>query len=94
MLILSRKLDEKIIIADDIVLTVVDISSDKVKIGIEADRSVSIHRAEVYRRMQAERAEGEPTRPGIRRSERDPDPDGPSVEWWDGPDGEGQGGTR
>jgi carbon storage regulator len=48
MLVLSRKQDEKIIIGENIVLMVVAIQGDKVRIGIEAPRDVSIHREEVF----------------------------------------------
>lgn len=52
MLILSRKHDERIMIGNDIVLTVICISAGQVKLGIEAPDSVSIHREEVYRAIQ------------------------------------------
>lgn len=48
MLVLSRKQDEKIIIGDSITLMVVSIQGDKVRLGIEAPKHVSIHREEVY----------------------------------------------
>ena len=48
MLVLSRQLDESIMIGDDIRITVVDIRGDKVRLGIEAPRDVSVHRHEVY----------------------------------------------
>lgn len=54
MLALSRKLGESIVINDDIVITVLDISRDQIKIGIEAPRSVPIHRKEVYLSIQEE----------------------------------------
>jgi carbon storage regulator len=54
MLALSRKLGESIIINDDIVITVLDISKDQIKIGIEAPKSVPIHRKEVYLQIQEE----------------------------------------
>ena len=55
MLILSRKKDEKIIIAgEEIVITVVEIRGDKVRLGIEAPRDIPIHREEVHLRMAAE----------------------------------------
>jgi len=54
MLALSRKLGESIIINDDIVITVLDISRDQIKIGIEAPKSVPIHRKEVYLQIQEE----------------------------------------
>ena len=48
MLVLSRHRDESIIIGDDIVITVVDIRGDKVRLGINAPREISVHRKEVY----------------------------------------------
>ncbi len=55
MLVLSRKQDEKIIIGDSITLMVVAIQGDKVRLGIEAPKNVSIHREEVYRIIQQEK---------------------------------------
>ena len=54
MLVLSRQRDESIIIGDNIVVTVVDVRGDKVRLGIEAPREVSVHRREVYEAMQRE----------------------------------------
>lgn len=48
MLVLSRQLDESIMIGDTIRITVVDIRGDKVRLGIDAPRDVSVHRHEVY----------------------------------------------
>ena len=48
MLVLSRKQNESIIINDDIVITVVEIRSGKVRLGIEAPKEVTVHRREVY----------------------------------------------
>ena len=48
MLVLSRKLDEQIVIGDDIVITV----GDKVRLGFEAPDEVPIHRQEVYEKIQ------------------------------------------
>jgi len=56
MLVLSRKQDEKIIIGDSITLMVVSIQGDKVRLGIEAPKEVSIHREEVYKAIQHEHA--------------------------------------
>lgn len=47
MLVLSRKLGEKICIGDNICLTVVDIDRGKVRLGIEAPRSVPVYRQEL-----------------------------------------------
>ena len=54
MLVLSRQRDESIIIGDNIVITIVDVRGDKVRLGIEAPREVSVHRREVYDAIQRE----------------------------------------
>jgi carbon storage regulator len=54
MLVLSRQRDESIVIGDNIVVTVVDVRGDKVRLGIEAPREVSVHRREVYEAIQRE----------------------------------------
>ena len=52
MLVLSRKKDESIIINDLIKVTVVEIRGDKVRLGIDAPKDVSVHRQEVYAAIQ------------------------------------------
>jgi len=47
MLVLSRKRDERIVIGDNIVITVVEVRGDKVRLGIEAPTDVPVHRQEV-----------------------------------------------
>ena len=54
MLVLSRQRDESIIIGDNVVITIVDIRGDKVKLGIDAPREISVHRREVYEAIQRE----------------------------------------
>ncbi|RLB95571.1 MAG: carbon storage regulator [Deltaproteobacteria bacterium] len=54
MLVLTRKSGEKITIGDDIVVTVLEIKGSQVKLGIEAPNGVSIHRSEIYERIQEE----------------------------------------
>lgn len=54
MLVLARKVGEKVRIGDDIELVVVDIRGDVVRLGIAAPRGVSIHRQEVYDAIHAE----------------------------------------
>ncbi len=54
MLILTRKLGERITIGDDIVISLIEIKGSQVKLGIEAPKSVSIHRQEIYERIRAE----------------------------------------
>ena len=55
MLVISRELDEKVIIGDDIVITVLDVRGRKVRMGIDAPKEVSIHRQEVYDAIQREK---------------------------------------
>ena len=57
MLVLSRQRDETIMIGDEIEITVVDIRGDKVRLGINAPRSVQVHRKEVYEAIKRENAE-------------------------------------
>ena len=52
MLILSRKRHESIIIGEDVFITVVEVRGDKVRLGIEAPKEVSVHRQEVYDAIQ------------------------------------------
>lgn len=54
MLILTRRTGETIMVGDDITVTVLDIKSNQVRIGIAAPRQVSVHREEVYRRIKEE----------------------------------------
>ena len=48
MLVLTRRTGQSILVGDDIVVTVLELSRDQVRIGIRAPRSVSVHREEVY----------------------------------------------
>ena len=56
MLVLSRKKNESIVINDNIVITVVDVKGDKVRLGLDAPREVSIHRSEIYEAIREEKA--------------------------------------
>jgi carbon storage regulator len=57
MLVLSRQRDETIVIGDLVELTVVDIRGDKVRLGIRAPSSVSVHRKEIYDAIRDENQE-------------------------------------
>jgi cytosine deaminase len=54
MLVLSRQKDQTIMIGDDIEVTVVDIRGDKVRLGINAPRTITVHRKEVYDLLKRE----------------------------------------
>ena len=57
MLVLSRKKDEKIIIGDNITVMVIEIRGDKVRLGIEAPKEITVHRQEVYDAIKREQVE-------------------------------------
>ena len=57
MLCITRKPEEKIIIGENVVVTVLEIRGDKVRLGISAPREVPIHREEVWHEIQAEKSE-------------------------------------
>lgn len=54
MLVLSRQRDETIVIGDSIRVTIVEVRGDKVRIGIEAPRDVTVHRQEIYDAIKRE----------------------------------------
>lgn len=54
MLILTRKIGESIVIADDIVVTVIESSGEQVRLGVDAPRHISVHREEVYSQISKE----------------------------------------
>ena len=54
MLILTRRISESVIIGDDVKITVLGIKGGQVRLGIDAPKSVSVHREEIYARIQDE----------------------------------------
>jgi carbon storage regulator len=55
MLVLTRKASQSIMIGDEIEVSVLSVVGDKVRIGIQAPRSVPVYRREVYAAIQSER---------------------------------------
>jgi len=58
MLILSRRVGERIIIGDDIIVAVLSARGNQIRLGITAPDTVAVHREEIYRRVQAEQRQG------------------------------------
>jgi carbon storage regulator len=53
MLILSRKVNEKIMIGDDIAISIIEIKGDQIRIGVDAPRNVKVFRQEVFAEIKA-----------------------------------------
>ncbi|MCD6046142.1 MAG: carbon storage regulator CsrA [Gammaproteobacteria bacterium] len=56
MLILSRRVGETIIIGDNVTVTVIGIQGNQIRIGVNAPSDISVHREEIYRKIEAEKA--------------------------------------
>lgn len=54
MLVLTRKKDQSIVISDNIEITILEVQGDQVRIGINAPRSVSVYRKEIFLEIQEE----------------------------------------
>ena len=82
MLVLTRKLGENIRIGDSVKITVLEVRSGQVKLGIEAPPEVKVHREEIYARIQEENRRAQrpksdvPPGPGAARDTEKKDPFG------------------
>lgn len=54
MLILTRRVGERLMIGEDVHVTVLSVQGNQVRIGIDAPKDVAVHREEVFKRLQQE----------------------------------------
>jgi carbon storage regulator len=59
MLVLCRKINEKICIGEDVIITVLDIKGSQVRFGIDAPKEVPVHREEIYLKIQKKKEESD-----------------------------------
>ena len=65
MLILSRKINEKIMIGDEITVSIIEVRGDQVRIGIDAPKNVKVFRQEVFDAIRAENKAASESKPVI-----------------------------
>jgi carbon storage regulator len=55
LLILTRRVNESIVVGDQVTVTVVAVKGNQVRLGVDAPRDIAVHREEIYDRLQAEK---------------------------------------
>jgi carbon storage regulator len=65
MLILARKINESIMVGDQVEISIVDIKGDQVKLGISAPRPIKVYRREVYQLIQQENLQAAQAKPDL-----------------------------
>lgn len=58
MLILTRRVNETLMIGDNVTVTVLGVKGNQVRIGVDAPKDISVHREEIYQRIQNEKEGG------------------------------------
>jgi carbon storage regulator len=59
MLILTRRVGESVVIGEDVTVTVLGVKGNQVRIGINAPKTVAVHREEIFERIKSGRGPGE-----------------------------------
>ena len=57
MLILTRRVGETLVVGDDITVTVLGVKGNQVRLGVNAPKDVTVHREEIYQRIQQEKGQ-------------------------------------
>lgn len=55
MLILTRRISERLLVGDDVTITILEVKGNQVRIGINAPKETAVHREEIYKRIQLEK---------------------------------------
>ena len=63
MLILTRRVGETVMIGDEVTITVLGVKGNQVRVGINAPKSVAVHREEIYERIKREQQADSPEKP-------------------------------
>ena len=61
MLVLTRRVNETLMVGDEVTVTVLGIKGNQVRIGVNAPREVAVHREEIYDRIKTEEQQGNDT---------------------------------